>query len=128
MVKCPKCGELIDKLVAFSLEENRQTVELSTEVTEQGVLDWSVSDPVELSCKHIDFACPECDEVLFSNDGNSEDDRVSKFLLTGEYDDRNCRWCNKLIPIEDEGGYFCPKKKAGKNAVNCPDYQDIRKS
>lgn len=128
MAKCPKCGAEIDSLVAYSLEENKQTVTLAGEVGDAGVLDWSPSDVVESSCKHIDFECPECGKVLFSNDGDSEDDRVSKFLLIGEYDDRNCRWCNKLIPVEGEGGYFCPKKKAGKDATNCPDYADIRKS
>ena len=85
MPKCPECGEEIDTLVAYCLEENKQTVELENEVTEKPILNWGNSEAVEGSCKKIQFECPECSAVLFTNNGNSNDDRVSLFLFTGEY-------------------------------------------
>jgi phage FluMu protein Com len=77
-VKCPKCGEVINHLVAFSLEENMQDVRLVDE--ESDWLDWDVSEPVELSCQKIDFTCPFCRAILFTNKGDDCDKRVIEFL------------------------------------------------
>lgn len=61
------------------------------------------------------------------------DDQIGKIVeklkaaYMAEQDDRLCRYCDKLVPIEGEGGYYCPKKKKYQNAKLCPDYGDVRK-
>jgi len=82
MSKCPKCKADIDHLNAYSIEEVKQTVSLATEVSkDKPLLDWGPEDFVEDTCTHIDFECPECGMVLYSNNGNSEDDNVTAFLF-----------------------------------------------
>lgn len=82
-VRCPKCGELIDHLTAFSLEENMQDVTVDNEGDTN--LSWDCSEPVECSCIRINFECPNCNATLFSNKGESRDERVIDFLKTGNY-------------------------------------------
>jgi predicted RNA-binding Zn-ribbon protein involved in translation (DUF1610 family) len=79
-VKCPKCGGKIDNLTAYSLEENEQTVSL-----ENNNLNWDCSEVVDGSCKKIQFVCPDCGKVLFTNKGESDDSDVIEFLKTGNY-------------------------------------------
>jgi hypothetical protein len=77
MPKCPKCHSEISYLNAYSLEENKQSVGLDPE---KEFLDYEVSETVDGTCQKMDFVCPECNEVLFTNNGDCEDDRVIKFL------------------------------------------------
>lgn len=83
-VECPKCYEKIDHLVAYSLEENEQCVSL-----ENNDLDWDSSEMVDGSCIKIQFVCPECGKVLFTNKGESNDSNVIEFLKTGNYHNKN---------------------------------------
>jgi predicted RNA-binding Zn-ribbon protein involved in translation (DUF1610 family) len=83
--KCPKCETQITSLNAYSLEENLQEVTIENDEND---LSWDCSEPQEGTCKRINFECPECGAVLFTNKGDSRDERVIKFLKTGEYCDR----------------------------------------
>jgi len=73
---CPKCGAEIHSLEAYSLEENRQIVTLGGFED----LELSESDTIEGSCNKIDFECPECQETIYTNDGDSTDQAVIDFL------------------------------------------------
>lgn len=78
---CPKCGAEIDHLEAYSLEENRQEVTLiDCPSSRRDLLEWSESEPIEETCVKIDFECPECKEVIYSNDGDSTDQAIIDFL------------------------------------------------
>ena len=82
--KCPKCGELLEHLNAYSLEENRQEVELTkSAATGDVTLDWGLIETVEDSCTKIDFECPNCSAILYTNDGNSLDPKIVA-ILQGE--------------------------------------------
>lgn len=80
MSECPHCGATLTYLNAYSLEENKQEVSLD----EDGHLDWSTSDPVEETCEKIDFECPDCGHVIYSNKGNSTDPEITRLLSGGE--------------------------------------------
>ena len=43
-------------------------------------LEWSTSDPVEGSCTKIELECPHCEQVIYSNEGDSEDPQFWKLL------------------------------------------------
>jgi len=73
---CPKCGAEIDHLEAYSLEENRQIVYLDP----SDLLDWCESETVDGTCDKIDFECPECKEVIYTNKGDSNDQVIIDFL------------------------------------------------
>ncbi|VVB51233.1 Uncharacterised protein [uncultured archaeon] len=89
MAKCPKCGAEIDHLKAYSTEENLQIVTLNLpEYAEKNPLDWSRADPVEDTCTQIDFECPDCGNVIYSNNGNSQDPAVAEFLKTGNFPEK----------------------------------------
>jgi predicted RNA-binding Zn-ribbon protein involved in translation (DUF1610 family) len=59
-------------LKAYSLEENYQRVDLSA--------GWSTSEVVEGSCQHIDFECPQCSAVIYQNNGDSTDPKITELL------------------------------------------------
>ena len=75
MPKCPKCGKHIDALIAYSIEENKQEVTL-----EDTFLNYGATETVDSSCSEIDFECPKCQNVIFTNDGDSQDKRIINFL------------------------------------------------
>lgn len=64
--RCPYCNTLVENLVAFSLMEVKQSVDV-IEGTSPGMdyLDWSTSENVESSDERVDFNCPECKATLF---------------------------------------------------------------
>jgi len=74
--KCPQCGEKLEELIAYSLEENKQTITLDS----RGHLDWSASEPIELTCQRIEIECPNCNAIIYKNNGNSEDPRFKQLL------------------------------------------------
>jgi hypothetical protein len=75
MAKCPKCGSTINHLNAYSLEVNKQTVELD----EGGkFLEWGGIEAVECSCIKIDFKCPHCAATLFK--GKLNEENIMQFL------------------------------------------------
>mgnify|MGYP001564619778 CR=1 FL=1 len=81
MPKCPKCSAHIDALNAYSMEENKQEVILGEGIYKQKpFLDYGASETIDSSCSKIDFECPECNQILFTNDGDSQDERVINFL------------------------------------------------
>jgi len=74
--KCPQCGAKLEELIAYSLEENKQIITLD----ENGELDWSISEPVELSCRIIEIECPQCNATIYKNNGSSEDPKFKELL------------------------------------------------
>ena len=77
MTKCTKCGEEIKELTAYSHETNKYTVTL----TEQGTLEWGLSETVESSATKDEFQCPLCEAILFTTDGiDSQPQDVIEFL------------------------------------------------
>ena len=75
---CPECGEEIDYLITYSLEENKQ--ELFFVGKKNDEFDWSSSEPVEGTCQRIIFVCPYCEEELYRNNGSSNDKEIIKIL------------------------------------------------
>jgi len=86
MPTCPKCGQDYYHLKAFCLEENRYELSLGADDKLEGktipTLEWSSYDrvPVESSCVKIEVECPNCEAVIYSNKGDSEDPELLKLL------------------------------------------------
>lgn len=80
MVKCPECGEEINYLNAYSREENKQAVGLF----EGDILEWDLSETIEDTCDRIEFECPECGKIIYTNEGNSQDEWIINFLKGGD--------------------------------------------
>jgi predicted RNA-binding Zn-ribbon protein involved in translation (DUF1610 family) len=76
-MKCPKCGEPLEHLDSFSLEENRQTIHLD----DGEELDWSSIEPVEGTTVYISFECPSCNMEIYRNKGDSCDPKIKEFLV-----------------------------------------------
>ena len=66
MNRCPYCQNIIDSLIAFSLMEVKQRVDVVEGTTPgEDYLDWCASEDVEGSEVRVDYQCPECKATLF---------------------------------------------------------------
>jgi len=76
MNRCPYCQNIIDSLIAFSLMEVKQRVDVVEGTTPgEDYLDWCASEDVEGSEVRVDYQCPECGVVLFRSYGLTEPGR-----------------------------------------------------
>ena len=67
MVKCPKCGEEIDRLMEYLPMQKKSEIFLD----DNGNYDrWWISEFE--SDGDIDYECPECSAVLFKNNNIGE--------------------------------------------------------
>jgi len=67
MPNCPKCGQAIDKLYEYARGETKYEVYLG----EDGEIHRDELD--YLPDSEVEYECPECREVLFSNPGDADD-------------------------------------------------------
>jgi DNA-directed RNA polymerase subunit RPC12/RpoP len=72
---CPNCKTNITFLIAYSLEETRQKVELF-----EGELEWGGTEFVDGTCKKIEFECPHCHKIVYKNKGESTDPKIKELL------------------------------------------------
>ena len=78
-MKCRKCGNELTSLDVYTLEENKQTVNLVDE-EDNPTLDYGVKEPVENSAVKTKFECPFCRELLLSVVGDGDDQKTVKLL------------------------------------------------
>ena len=77
MPKCPKCGKEIDYLREFMSEEFKLTVD------ENGYVHYDLVDASVLN-RGDEYKCPECGEVLFTDEEEAVKFLKGKTLEKGE--------------------------------------------
>ncbi|MBA7647018.1 hypothetical protein ES703_54787 [subsurface metagenome] len=96
MPECPRCKKQINSLVVYSNEVNVYTVNLE-DSPEPEALEWTRKKTMAESCSEDNYYCPECDQLLFTNDGRTEQPQnVIDFLA----DYKRC--CAKCKRFESE--------------------------
>lgn len=88
MVLCPYCKQQIDHLDSVSYEAVCQDVTLDTSMKNMEILDYGDSESVVGSCTKMEFCCPLCGKILYTNNGASDDEKVKRFFKTGDFGER----------------------------------------
>jgi hypothetical protein len=65
--KCPKCGAEIDHLVYYVKELSRAKFWYV-----DGYSEYSNWDTIDTDAETAEYCCPECQEVLFRDEGEAE--------------------------------------------------------
>ena len=83
MPRCPHCNDDVGQLNAFVLEENKYTVEVVEYIKGKPALDYGTSRVIELTAVKTDFACQNCEEIIFTVRGGDSDPQVVIDFLRG---------------------------------------------
>ena len=81
--RCPHCNDDVGQLNAFVLEENKYTVEVVEYIKGKPALDYGTSSVIELTAVKTDFACQNCEEIIFTVRGGNSDPQVVIDFLRG---------------------------------------------